>query len=130
MIQRHLQTLKCYIVISFRVLNNLIELNYLLKVHLWKLSNFLSQGVLNCSNKWIYHFDIIMAYNGVLTPPAKAPPPPKSITPPVLKFFSPSPPVLNLYIPPLQLEMAASSFFTHGYFQQAHVHVSEAIITD
>ena len=27
-------------------------------------------------------------------------------------------------------EMAASAFFTHDYFQQTHVYVSEAIITD
>ena len=26
--------------------------------------------------------------------------------------------------------MAASAFFIHGYFQQAHAHISEAIITD
>ena len=25
---------------------------------------------------------------------------------------------------------SASAFFTHGYFQQAHAHISEAIITD
>ena len=48
----------------------------------------------------------------------------------------PSPPQIgnplqssNLYSL-LQLEMAASAFFTQGYFQQAHVHISEAIITD
>ena len=34
------------------------------------------------------------------------------------------------YPPPNRLEMAASAFFTYGYFQQAHVHISEAIITD
>ena len=31
---------------------------------------------------------------------------------------------------PLWLEMAASAFFTHGYLQQAHVHMLETIITD
>ena len=34
----------------------------------------------------------------------------------------------NLLLCPL--EMAASAFFTHDYFQQTHVYVSEAIITD
>ena len=48
---------------------------------------------------------------------------------PVLKF-PPQPPVLKLFTPPFWQEMAASAFFTHGYFQQAHVHISEAIITD
>ena len=38
--------------------------------------------------------------------------------------------VLTTGPPPLLLEMAASAFFTHGYFQQARVHISEAIITD
>ena len=52
--------------------------------------------------------------------------------PPVLKFFTPPPPppILKLFTHPLWLEMAASAFFTHSYFQQAHVHISEAIITD
>ena len=69
-----------------------------------------------------------MACNGVLTPPAK-------VTPqignplPVLKFFNPSSPVLKLFITLPWLEMAASAFFTHGYFQQEHVDISEAIIT-
>ena len=40
MIWRHFQTLKCYIFISFVVLNNLIQLNYLLKVYLWKPIRF------------------------------------------------------------------------------------------
>ena len=55
----------------------------------------------------------LMACNGVLTSP------PKSVTPPVLKYFTPL----------LQLEMAVSAF-AHGYFQQAHVHIPEATITD
>ena len=44
----------------------------------------------------------------------------------------PPPPVLKLFTPPprLHLEMAASASFTHGYFQQAHVHISEATTTD
>ena len=69
-----------------------------------------------------------MACNGVLTPPAK-------VTPqignplPVLKFFNPSSPVLKLFITLPRLEMAASAIFTHGYFQQEHVDISEAIIT-
>ena len=40
MIWRHFQTLKCYIFINFVVLNNLIKLNYLLKVYLWKPIKF------------------------------------------------------------------------------------------
>ena len=56
-----------------------------------------------------------MACNGVLTPP-------------VLKFFNP--PSSQTFYSPLRLEMAASAFSTHGYFQQAHVHISEATITD
>ena len=70
-----------------------------------------------------------MARNWVLTPQAKIPPssaaPP---LPPVLKFFNkPSP---QTFYSPLQLEMAASAFLTHGCFQQAHAHISEAIITN
>ena len=67
---------------------------------------------------------------GVLTP-SKSTPPPHIGNPPVLKFYPP-PPVLKLFTPPppSRLEMAASTFFTHGYFQQAHVHISGAIVTD
>ena len=65
-----------------------------------------------------------MACNGVLTPPS----PLAKVTPPVLKCLNP--PVLKLFTLPLRLETAASAFFTHGYFQQAHVHVPEAIIAD
>ena len=66
-----------------------------------------------------------MACNGVLTPP----PPQISNSPTVLTFFNslPSP---QTFHSPLRLEMAASAFFTHGYFQQAHIHISETIITD
>ena len=47
---------------------------------------------------------------------------------PVLKCFnSPSP---QTFYFPLQLEIAAFAFFTYGYSQQAHVYISEAIITD
>ena len=56
-------------------------------------------------------------------PPAKVPPSPKIVYPP--------PPYSHqTFYYPLQLEMTASAFFTHGYFQQAHVHISEAITTD
>ena len=67
-----------------------------------------------------------MTCNGVLTPPpSKSDPPP--LPPLVLKFFNlPSP---QTFYSPLQLEMAAYAFFKHDYFQQAHVHISEAIIT-
>ena len=66
-----------------------------------------------------------MAYNEILTPP------PKIGNPPVLKFFKPPPPpILKLSTPSLQLEMTASAFFTHSYFEEAHVHISEATITD
>ena len=40
MMWRHFQTLKCYIFISFIVLNNLIKSNDLLKVYLWKPIKF------------------------------------------------------------------------------------------
>ena len=40
MIWKHFQTLKCYIFLSFVVLNNLIKLNYLLKIYLWKPIKF------------------------------------------------------------------------------------------
>ena len=63
-----------------------------------------------------------MACDGVLNPPAKVTPQIGNLTPSQSSNFC-SP-------PPLQLEMAASEFFTHGYFQKAHVHISEAIITD
>ena len=43
-------------------------------------------------------------------------------------FNHPSP--QTFYSPPLRLEMTASAFLTRGYFQQPHVHISEAIITD
>ena len=68
-----------------------------------------------------------MASNGVLIPQQKYSPP-KLVTPLVLNFFKP--PVLKRFTPPLRLEMAAPAFFTHGYFQQAHVHICEAITTD
>ena len=77
---------------------------------------------------------VFMACSGVLTLHNKCKPP-KSVSPyPVLKVFNP-PPVLKLFTfllppPPLQQEMAASAFFTLGFFQKAHVHISEAITTD
>ena len=46
---------------------------------------------------------LIMACNGVLTP-----------SPPVLKFLNPPNP--QTFYSPFWLEMAASAFFTHGYF--------------
>ena len=72
---------------------------------------FLNYVVL-CLGAFTYCY---MACNGVLTPPLQQndPPSPQTFTP-----------------LPLQLEMAASAFFRHGYFQQAHVHISETIITD
>ena len=48
-------------------------------------------------------------------PPAKIPRPKLVTPPPVLKFFNPPTPQ-TFYSPPVQLEMAASAFFTHGYF--------------
>ena len=62
-------------------------------------------------------------------PPAKVPPS-KSVTPPSPKLFYPPPPSPQTFYSPLPLEMAASAFFTQGYFQKAHVHISEAIIID
>ena len=72
-------------------------------------------------------FEKAMACNGVLTPSKSNAP--QIGNPPCPKIFYP-PPVLKMFLTPLQLEMVASAFFTHGYFQQAHVHISEAIITD
>ena len=59
-----------------------------------------------------------MASNGVVIPQKK---------------YSPqagNPPSPQTFYSPLRLEMAAPAFFTHGYFQQAHVHICEAITTD
>ena len=71
-----------------------------------------------------------MACSGELTPQQKYPPPPENWYPPlqVLKYFNPNPSSQTFYSPLLRLEMAASAFFTHGYFLQAHVHISKAII--
>ena len=72
-----------------------------------------------------------MACNGVLIYPAAkvTPTNQQPMPPPSPKIFTPQssnlPPLL-----PLQLEMAAFTFFTHGYFQQANVYISEAITTD
>ena len=80
-----------------------------------------------------------MACNGVLPPPPHPPKvsPPKRIgNPPSPNIFYPPTPICQspqCFYPtptPLQLEVVASAFFTYGYFQQAHVHISEAIITD
>ena len=74
-----------------------------------------------------------MVCNWVLTspPPAKVTPPNRQPVP-ALNFFNlPSPPSSNFFTPSsVQLKMAASAFFTHGYFQQAQVHISGAILTD
>ena len=69
-----------------------------------------------------------MACNGVLIPPSKSNSSKLVPPPPVLKFFNL--PQSSNFLLPLQLEIVASAFFTHGYFQQAHVHISEAIMTD
>ena len=63
------------------------------------------------------------------------PPPPKQKYPqignlPVLNVFTSLSQSSNFFLPPLRQDMTASAFFTHGYFQQPHVHISEAIITD
>ena len=71
-----------------------------------------------------------MAFNGKLTPLPSKSNPPKLVTPPVLKFFTPLLPSPQTFYSPLRLKMAASTFYTHSYFQQAHVHISEAFITD
>ena len=62
-------------------------------------------------------------------PQQKHPPPQIGNPPEVLKFFNPHHSPQTFYSP-LRLEMTTSAFFTHGYFQQAHVQISEAIITD
>ena len=71
-----------------------------------------------------------MACNGVLTPAPVKVPPQIGNPPPVLKSLPTPPPHPQTFYSPLQLEIAASTFFTHGYFQQAHVNISEAIITN
>ena len=59
------------------------------------------------------------------------PPTPQKVTYQVLKFFNhPPPPSPQTFYYPLQLDRATSAFFTHDYFQQAHVNISEAVITD
>ena len=73
-------------------------------------------------------FEKAMTRNGVLTPQQKYPSLKLVTLPLVLKFFNR--PVLKPFTAPLQLGMDASVFFTYGYFQQAHVQISEAIITD
>ena len=73
---------------------------------------------------------MFMACNGVLTPskPAIVTPPPQIGNAPSPKiFYPPSPQIFNST---LRLEMAASVFFPHGYFQRAHVHISEAVKID
>ena len=68
-----------------------------------------------------------MACNGGSAPPP--PPPPLQIgNPPSPKFFLIPPSPQTFYSAPLHGN--ASAFFTHGYLPQAHVHISEAIITD
>ena len=72
-----------------------------------------------------------MACNGVLTPPppSKSNSPPKLVTFPNPKIFNPLD--LKLFTPPnSDWKWLLLHFFTHGYFQQAHAHISEAIITD
>ena len=69
-----------------------------------------------------------MACNGVLTPPVKVLPPQIGTSPPVQNFLIPHQ-SLNFLLP-LQLEMTASAFFTHGCFQETHVHISEDIVAD
>ena len=67
-----------------------------------------------------------MAYNGVLVPPVKVTPqignaPRRKISPPLSpQTFYPHCPTGN----------GCFCVFTHGYFQQAHVPIFEAIITD
>ena len=63
-----------------------------------------------------------MACNGVLTPPPHPPQKKKKIgNPPSPKIPPPPPPLLlKLFTP--------SAFFTHGYFQQAHVQISMFVI--
>ena len=78
---------------------------------------------INLSIKHSFYCTIyIMACNGVLNPQQKYPTSPKN--------FKSLPQSSNFNFAPLRLEMAASAFFTHGYFQQAHVHIPEAITTD
>ena len=71
-------------------------------------------------------FEKAMACNGVLT---KVPTPQIGSTPSP-NFFLTLPLSPQTLYSPLRLEMPASAFFTHGYFQEAHVHISEATITD
>ena len=61
-----------------------------------------------------------MACNGVLTPPPTPPPKKKKIGNPPSPKIPPPPLLLKLFTP--------SAFFTHGYFQQAHVQISMFVI--
>ena len=61
-----------------------------------------------------------MACNGVLIPPPHPPPKKKKIGNPPSPKIPPPPLLLKLFTP--------SAFFTHGYFQQAHVQISMFVI--
>ena len=61
-----------------------------------------------------------MACNGVLTPPPHPPQKKKKIGNPPSPKIPPPPLLLKLFTP--------SAFFTHGYFQQAHVQISMFVI--
>ena len=96
------------------------------------LMNFGSQETI-----WFYAFRVYARFSEkltFLTPSSKSNLPPNIGTPqypPVLNLFTPAPPPSpQPFYFPLRLEIDASAFLTHGYFQEAHVHISEAIITD
>ena len=87
------------------------------------LMNFGSQETI-----WFCAFRVYARFSEkltFLTPPSKSNPHPNRYPP-----VSPSPPSPQTFYSPLRLEIDASAFLTHGYFQEAHVHISEAIITD
>ena len=96
------------------------------------LMNFGSQETI-----WFYAFRVYARFSEkltFLTPSSKSNLPPQHRYPPVPPspkfFYPPPPPSPQPFYFPLRLEIDASASLTHGYFQEAHVHISEAIITD
>ena len=78
------------------------------------LMNFGSQETI-----WFYAFRVYARFSEKLT-----------FLTPSSKSNLPPPPSPQPFYFPLRLEIDASAFLTHGYFQEAHVHISEAIMTD
>ena len=104
----HLASFKIYF--SFCFWSTSIKLKLPLSLHLFSIAKMLG---------WFPYFKIhSMGY--------WPPPSPAKVTPPVLKFFTTSPSHPQTFTPPSHWKWLLQHFsFTHGYFQQAHVHISE-----